>query len=837
MTSVAPNTPPRRVLRRLLLGALGLLVLGGILVWLSAPSWLAGELVRRLQSAAEARGLRATVARVEVDLLGEARLFGITLERQGDRLTVDTLTARFDPLAYSASDPFEAVRGLHVGSVAVTLATLDRSPAPAPAASRDPNAEGGRSETLRRALTWLDSPFSLRVEGPLPGVGVAELLSAEVRVALHGYRLEVNAEGRVDARVATVVHPGLSVGDATSLTGRALLEAQWPLRLGDAALRLWIDDGPRFTLRHGERSAEVTGLREATVSAAGISLSPLAVTSVCAPGEAGTCALRASRASLALVGGLPDALTLWDVEASAPAGLLPAALEPVLEAKRLEVHLDPDPTGARPTWRALQALGLSVTAHGQRFGLDAARLSPTSDGYLVALSGRFGPATSVDAHDGVSLPRLTGQIRVDRDLRPTTATLDLSNVGIAFDPTGVTRTLAVSPASRADLHLEARLEPDGRIVAQGTAALRDLVLQHWRIAELPVGPIEAAMGFDLVVDPARETARFVASPVAVGGARAVVALSLDGFDPRSARFTVDLDVPDQDCQALADAIPETLTRTIGRVTARGTAAGRAYLSVDLAHAESLDFTVQGDIEQCQLVSLGPVVDPKLASLTGRFKHTPVVDGEIVGPRVGPGTRSFVKLSKIPMFVRQAALSTEDGGFYKHDGLKESLVRGALKLNFEHRRYVYGGSTITQQLVKNLFLTRKKNIARKLEEAIIATAVERTLTKDRILELYLNCIEYGPKIWGIGNASKAYFAKNAEDLLPLEGAWLMAIKPYPVHAYYVARDRKWNERWVSRMRGVMEKLVRRGALPPEALDGVGPEYRPDFIGLRRIAVAP
>jgi hypothetical protein len=178
-------------------------------------------------------------------------------------------------------------------------------------------------------------------------------------------------------------------------------------------------------------------------------------------------------------------------------------------------------------------------------------------------------------------------------------------------------------------------------------------------------------------------------------------------------------------------------------------------------------------------------------------------------------------------VAQEALATEDMGFYKHKGFKIGLMRRALGMNLDKGWYVYGGSTISQQLVKNLYLSREKTLARKLEEAVIVWAMERTIDKDRILELYLNCIEFGKHIFGIKAAAEAYFNKEPKDLTALEGAFLMATKPSPRYAWTVYKKRSFNEWWVLRMDGILKRLwVEMSVIDEDAYTSDAP-YLPTF----------
>ncbi len=141
-------------------------------------------------------------------------------------------------------------------------------------------------------------------------------------------------------------------------------------------------------------------------------------------------------------------------------------------------------------------------------------------------------------------------------------------------------------------------------------------------------------------------------------------------------------------------------------------------------------------------------------------------------------KSFTKLSKIPKRVRQAIIASEDKNFYDHSGFSfPSLVR-ALITNLRKKEILYGGSTITQQLVKNALLNSNKNYLRKIQEIVLAQEIERRYTKDEILEMYLNSVYFGEGSFGVENAAITYFGKHIQDLTLSEQAFLTAILPSP-----------------------------------------------------------
>ncbi len=140
---------------------------------------------------------------------------------------------------------------------------------------------------------------------------------------------------------------------------------------------------------------------------------------------------------------------------------------------------------------------------------------------------------------------------------------------------------------------------------------------------------------------------------------------------------------------------------------------------------------------------------------------------------------WVSLAHIPKHVRKAVLITEDARFYNHAGIDWHEVGKSFETNWEKGRIVRGGSTITQQLAKNLYLSTSRDPIRKFKELLIAWMLEATLSKKRILELYLNIIEWGRGIFGIEAAAQRYFHKSASQLTREQAASLAAVIPSPL----------------------------------------------------------
>ena len=172
---------------------------------------------------------------------------------------------------------------------------------------------------------------------------------------------------------------------------------------------------------------------------------------------------------------------------------------------------------------------------------------------------------------------------------------------------------------------------------------------------------------------------------------------------------------------------------------------------------------------------------------------------------------WVPLRAISPYLVKAVLIGEDDKFWSHEGFDYEAMQKAIEKDIKAKKFKLGGSTISQQLAKNLYLSPSKNPLRKIREAIITWRMEKALTKKRILELYLNVAEWGDRgIFGIEAASRAYYGKKAAELSPEEAARLAAVLPNP---------RKFNplgnSRYVIHRSGlIFNIMVRRGIVVPD-----------------------
>jgi penicillin-binding protein 1A len=156
----------------------------------------------------------------------------------------------------------------------------------------------------------------------------------------------------------------------------------------------------------------------------------------------------------------------------------------------------------------------------------------------------------------------------------------------------------------------------------------------------------------------------------------------------------------------------------------------------------------------------------------------ISDDGVVLAEVYEENREFVRLEDIPKDLQNATVAIEDARFYKHLGIDFKGIARAIYQNIRHKQITQGGSTITQQLARNIYLTREKTLSRKLQEVVLALQLERNFSKQQILELYLNEVYYGSGACGVQAASKVYFGKDVKDLTLSECALLAGLPQKP-----------------------------------------------------------
>jgi hypothetical protein len=269
------------------------------------------------------------------------------------------------------------------------------------------------------------------------------------------------------------------------------------------------------------------------------------------------------------------------------------------------------------------------------------------------------------------------------------------------------------------------------------------------------------------------------------------------------------ELPSAPCQSLLDSVPTALLPVLQGTRMTGTFGARGRFAFDTRALDDLelDYDIQ---DQCRIVEV-PVTLAR-QRFKQPFSHRIYrPDGTTADQTTGPGTPTWTSLGQISPYMQVAVLTTEDGGFPHHRGFNRPSIRSSIVANLRARRFVRGASTITMQLAKNLFLSRDKTLARKLEEVVLTEYLEQTFSKDELMELYLNVIEFGPAVYGVTNAAEYYFGRSPGELSLAESLFLSSLLPSPIR-YGAMRDLpQLPDGWTHMLHTMMQMEEKRGLI--------------------------
>jgi hypothetical protein len=325
-----------------------------------------------------------------------------------------------------------------------------------------------------------------------------------------------------------------------------------------------------------------------------------------------------------------------------------------------------------------------------------------------------------------------------------------------------------------DGDLRLQREPRGivRLAVRGRA--RGLAVASWTTGgtegcDPSMGaPTDAELQADAQLDARAGSARADRFRVVAGGAEMQGRLAVDGGldDPR---VDIDVRVPRVDlARLLATAGLDRPADDLGWASLTASVSGPLLDPAALHVDERLDFHPPAR----------PL--PAIERLKGPFVHRAVSrDGTVTLVRVAPDSPDFIPLAEVPPLFLRTLLIGEDADFYGHPGIDLKEIPVALATDLAAGTFARGASTIEQQLAKNLFLTREKTVSRKLEELALALLIGSSLGKSRVLEIYVNVIEWGPHLYGLRPAARHYFGEEPGELTPKQMAFLVALVPGPV----------------------------------------------------------
>jgi hypothetical protein len=241
-------------------------------------------------------------------------------------------------------------------------------------------------------------------------------------------------------------------------------------------------------------------------------------------------------------------------------------------------------------------------------------------------------------------------------------------------------------------------------------------------------------------------------------------------------FAISLELPATDCQDLLDAVPDGMNGAIAGLTMTGQAS--AWLHIQRDSPDDKDPVVHFSYKNGCKVTHAPDGADRATLRSSFTRLVPDPFGELVEINTGPGSGKWVNISQISPFTIAAIQATEDPGFFGHHGFEAAAIESSIREDIIAGKFIRGASTVTMQLAKNLWLTREKTLARKLQEAFLTTYLEQTLSKQEILETYFNIVQFGPTTYGIGDAAATYFKSKPADLSLSQALFLSSLLPNP-----------------------------------------------------------
>jgi Transglycosylase len=279
-----------------------------------------------------------------------------------------------------------------------------------------------------------------------------------------------------------------------------------------------------------------------------------------------------------------------------------------------------------------------------------------------------------------------------------------------------------------------------------------------------------------------------------------------------------LSVPRVPCAKLLTSIPSALVPRLQGFVLQGTFGADVGIKIDFAHLDDLDLTGKIGIDGCKVLKAPDDVKALADAQTTVINvEAPKLPGGAPGETdtlsvvVGPDSPDFTPYDQISPYLVGSIMTTEDNGFFKHHGWVSSEFKSALRRNLQGGGFRLGASSITMQMVKNVLLTKDKTLSRKAQELFLVWYLEQILPKERILELYFNAIEFGPRIYGIGAATRHYFGKRPADLTPLEAAFFSSILPSPKRRYVQFCHGSLSPQWDRYVRRILAKVHERGRI--------------------------
>jgi hypothetical protein len=352
---------------------------------------------------------------------------------------------------------------------------------------------------------------------------------------------------------------------------------------------------------------------------------------------------------------------------------------------------------------------------------------------------------------------------------------------------------------------------------EGSWSVRNLLINHPRIAANDIVVPEARIDADLLIGT-NYLALDSTSTIYLKKAELHPYLKYT-LSPNKI-YEVKLQAPEQDAQEILNAFPQGLFESLEGLKVSGKVKYALNFYLDSSQPDSVKFDSGLTPTNFKIVKWGK---NNLQKINEPFIYTPYEYGKPMRDiMIGPSNPNYTPLSQVSSNFKNAILTSEDPSFFSHRGFVQESIRKSFAVNFKEKKFVRGGSTISMQLVKNVFLSRKKTLARKAEEILIVWLIEnnRLVSKNRMLEVYFNIIEMGQNVYGIGEATRHYFGKSPSELNIGEGIFLANIVPRPKIALFKFRGDGGLKDYMYNYFQYIGNIMARRGLTPSDTSGYG-----------------
>lgn len=351
-----------------------------------------------------------------------------------------------------------------------------------------------------------------------------------------------------------------------------------------------------------------------------------------------------------------------------------------------------------------------------------------------------------------------------------------------------------------ELTMETRIElsPRGALAMTASGRLSRLALEQAALAPEPLRDMELTWGGAVRLDLEQRKLEITDGVVGVERVRVRMNATLEAR-PDDLRLSLSVQIPKTPCQDLKDAAPAALLPQLEGLHLGGNFSLDSRVELDTADPKgtSVDWNLDN---RCKVLETPAPVDPK--RFRQPFQHF-VTDseGRATELTTGPSTEHWVPLADITPAMETALIVCEDSRFFSHNGFDNKAIRDSILDNLRAGHFVRGASTLSMQLAKNLYLGREKTLSRKLQEAAFTLLLEERLSKEDILELYLNVVEFGPGVYGIRNAASHYFNSHPGELSLAQALYLGSILPSP-KANHFQEDGTLRPGWAEHLQYLM-----------------------------------